>query len=104
MLVKLTPVVVSTFVDGVRYRHPLLAALGLGDPGHDNDARVSSQHPALLPAHLDQLDGRRDVEEEQESQWQNGGEECVLSNQFHQPIDTTHFAKDCTNQFIFNGL
>ena len=49
-------------------RHPLLAALGLGDPGHDDDARVSGQHAALLPAHLDQLDGGRDVEEEQEAQ------------------------------------
>ena len=30
-----------------------------------------------MPAHLDQLDGRRDVEEEQESERQHGGEEGV---------------------------
>ena len=69
--------IVATFVDRMSDRHPLFAALRLGDSGHDDDAGVSRQNSTFLSTHPDQLDGRRDVEEQEEAEGQEGREEGV---------------------------
>ena len=71
------PVFSDTAIDGVDDGHSLLAAHGPGDPGHDDHAGIPGQDSTLLSAHLDQLDGRRDVEEEEEAERQHRGEEGV---------------------------
>ena len=71
------PVVFGAFVDRMCDRHSLLAALRLGDSGHDDDARVSSQNSTLLSAHSNQFDGSRNVEEQEKAEGQERREEGV---------------------------
>ena len=43
----------------------------------DDNTSVSGNNPAILSAHLDQLDSCGDVQEQEECKWQDGGEDGV---------------------------